>query len=196
MVQSVEIIEEIERTQDPRALDDGDALAHFGARPMLGKGADQREAGSGNRHGEEVERDGHPTDHLHPEDHRDAPREMLEPGGPDTFVVPEDDAPFLMPEPADGPEGADRDAAGQRLLKAHGEAGEGREPRPVLGCEVIGFRVVERIGEPLVVVVDEVTHPVALVRQVEREGHDGEQAVDASPSGRVAVHDLVLQRAV
>ena len=44
--------------------------------------------------------------------------------------------------------------------------------------------------------MDEVGVPIALERQPQGQRHHAEQAVDRARTGRMAVHDFVLKRAV
>ena len=196
MVQRVQIVEEEERAQDPRALDDCDPRPRLGSRAMLGKRADQLDGVRGDHHRHEVEPQRHAADHLHPENHRHAPQQVLEPAGPQALLVADCGAPFGVEKPSDGPEWADYDPPGQRLLNLQQRTGNRAEPCPLLRCPIIGFRVVERVGESLVDVVQVMTVPIALVRQPQGQRHQGEQPVDVSPAGRVTVHDFVLQRAM
>ena len=162
MVQRVQIVEQVKRTEDPGALDDGDPRAHLRPCAMLGERANQCQAGSGDRHGQDVDRERHAADDLHPDDDRDAPQQVLEPHRPHPVGVAVQCARFGSEKAADGPEGADRDPPGEGLLQLHDHARHGFEACPVLRCPVVGLRVIERIGDALIDVVRPVTLPVTL----------------------------------
>src|SRR5205085_321415 len=162
VVQRVQIVEQIKRTEDPGALDDGDARTHLRPCAVLGERANQCQAGCGDRHGQDVDPERHAADDLHPDDDRDAPQQVLEPHRPHPVCVADQCARFGIEKAADGPEGAERDPPGESLLNVHDHARDAVEASPVLRCPVVGLRVVERIGDSLIDVVRPVVLPVTL----------------------------------
>ena len=101
--------------------------------------------------------------------------------------------PFETQEPADTPVRPDDEPAGQRLLELQQRTAYSAELRPLLRGPIVRLGIVERIGEPPVVVVRQVRLPVALIRQPQRQRYDRQQAVEGVGAGRVAMYDFVLQ---
>ncbi len=100
-------------------------------------------------------------------------------------------------KPAHPPPRADQHAACQRQLQPGRSSARTRERRcQASGVTVIGFRVVDGVGQAVVDVVDQVQRAEAVVRNPQRQRQDAEQAVDRRRARRVAVQDFVLQRTV
>ena len=163
---------------------------------MLGERADQQDAVARHHHRNHVQPQRHAADTLYPQHDRDAPQQVLEPDGAHAGLVADHGLQLRAQESRDAPVGADQYAPGEGLLHARQHPARGAEPLPRIGHPVARLRVVQRVGEPVVDVVDQVLLAVALVRQPQRQRHEPQQPVEAPPARRVAMQDLVLQRAV
>jgi hypothetical protein len=72
---------------------------------------------------------------------------------------------FIAQKHTDAPEGAEHDAARERLLDLVEKPAYDTEPRQILRSPVVRFGIVEWVGEPRVDVVCPMSVVVALVRQ-------------------------------
>ena len=87
VVQRVQVVEEKHRTQDPRALDDRDALARRSGVHDARRRSGSADAVRRDRHREQVDPQRHAAHELHPHDHRDAPQQVLDPERAQALLV-------------------------------------------------------------------------------------------------------------
>src|SRR5579863_3394496 len=103
---------------------------------------------------------------------------MLKPQRAQVATLPaRERAHVAVHERPDAPERANEDASGECLLQPQERTRERTQPRPVLGTPVKGLRIIERVSETRVDVVNAMQLAVALKRQPQRQGHDTEQAI-------------------
>ena len=196
VVGGMEIVVEEQEPQHRRALDDSGALGNDAFRLVLGKGADEEQRRARIDEDRQIGERAHAADAPEPGDHHGAAEEMPRPDAGQRLVAFED-RPALVPQEArDRPERADDEPAGEAGLRLDEAAGERAETLPVRRRPVVGFRVVEGIGQPLVTMVAEMHDPVAGKRDPQRQRYEAERPVQSPPVRRMAVDDFVLQRTV
>src|SRR6185437_12514297 len=177
VVQRMQVVEEEEGPEDPRALDDGDALADAGPRAMLRERADELDGIRRHHHRHEVEPERNAADDLQPEDDGDAPEEMLGPDGPDSGLAAPDIAKIPAQVHGDAQPGPDDEAPGQGLLQAQGGAHEGAQSPPALLRPVPRLRIVDGIGQPRIVMMLVMQVAITLIGNPQLERNDREQPV-------------------
>src|SRR5690625_1774767 len=64
---------------------------------------------------------------------------------------------------------------------------------PVLGSQVPGFRILQRVGQPLVAVVANMALAIVLERQPQAEIEENQKSIEPWPTGGMSMHHLMLQ---
>ena len=123
-------------------------------------------------------------------------REMVRPGVAHRRIAGTRCPPLGAPEAEEGQRRADQHAPGEGGVDGEEPAHE-RTHAGIVGLgDIEALGIVVGIGQPLVVVVGEMEHPVAPVRDEEAERQPHQRLVERGRARGVTVQHLVLERGV
>ena len=163
---------------------------------MFREGAQKRERRGRVDDPEEIEGEAHLAYENEPGQHQRERQEMRSPGASRHGAAVPEGLRLLDQETRHDPGRPDDQTACKRRLELE-ERVPGtvqRSPQPLR--PIIGFGVVERVGEAFVAMVHEMRHAIAFIGQPEGKRRQCQKPVEAPPARRVPVQHLMLQGAL
>ncbi|MDZ7748472.1 MAG: hypothetical protein U5K43_06210 [Halofilum sp. (in: g-proteobacteria)] len=196
VMQPVQVVVEEQQRQRPRGVDDHRAVLRVLLGAVLGERAQQRQRDPRIDEQREVLEHRDRAHTHHPRQHQGT-RQRVQPPCPQRARLAAPQAHELAaPQAGDGDRRAERQAPEQRVAQAHERAAHRAALAPLLRGQVVRLGIVERVGQALVAVVRQVRVAVDAVGQPQPQVREHQRLVEARVARRMAVHGLVLQRAV
>ena len=193
VMQDMQVVVEKEQTEERAFLDDRRALLMIVGKAMLGIGAQARQRGAAINEAEEEEQERHVADGEHPPEHGGGSKSMPRPEA-SAIARTTDHLDRLVPEERAEDDGrADGQAADQSQIEFPQRATSPAETVPICPGEIVGFRILDRIGQVFVAVMGEMAFPVDMIGKPERNRRKPDRIVEPLMACRMMVDHLVLQ---